>query len=85
MMKANPDKCHLLLNSDYKLDIKVGNMSIENSTYQKLLSIESDNKLNFNMHVVNLCKKASRKIHALARITPFMSLPKKTHPSKRIF
>ena len=27
MMKANPDKCHLLLNSDCKLDIKVGNMS----------------------------------------------------------
>ena len=75
-MKANPDKCHLLLNSVCKLNIKVGNMSIENSKYQKLLGIEIDNKLNFNMHVVNLCKKVSRKIHALARITPFMSLPR---------
>ena len=44
---------------------------------EKLLGIEIDNKLNFNMHVVNLCKKASRKMHALARVTPFMNLPKK--------
>ena len=88
MMKANPDKCHLLLNRDCELGIKVGNMSIENSKYEKLLGIEVDNKLNFNMHVVNLCKKASRKMHALARafyeFTPFYEFTKKTHSTKRI-
>ena len=76
-MKANPDKCHLLLNRDCKQELIIGDISIENSKYEKLLGIEIDSKLNFNMHVVNLCKKASRKMHVLARITPFMSLPKR--------
>ena len=40
--------------------------------YLKLLGVTLDNKLNFNEHVSNLCKKASQKLHALARISNFM-------------
>ena len=32
-----------------------------------------DNKLNFNDHVAKLCKKASQKLHALARIAQYIN------------
>ena len=44
----------------------------ECETSVKLLGITLDNKLNFNEHVSNICKKASQKIHALARISNYM-------------
>ena len=75
-MKANPDKCHLLINRDCKQEIEISNISIKNSKYEKLLGITIDQKMNFNMHVVDLCKKASRKMHVLSRITPYMNLSK---------
>ena len=39
----------------------------------KLLGIKIDNKLDFNDHVSMIYKKASHKLHALARISPFMN------------
>ena len=36
-----------------------------------------DVNLNFNYRISDLCKKASRKISALARVTPFMGLSKR--------
>ena len=50
---------------------------IANSSYEKILGINFDNKLNFNTHVTKLCRKAGQKLHALARISNFMSLKKK--------
>ena len=38
---------------------------------KNLLGVKIDNKLNFESHLNNLCKKASSKIHALARISPY--------------
>ena len=34
-------------------------------------------RLTFDDHTSELCKKASRKIHALARVTPYMNMAKK--------
>ena len=39
--------------------------------------VKIDINLNFNDHISDLCKKASRKISALARVTPFMGLSKR--------
>ena len=41
-----------------------------------LLGIKIDNKLDFNDHVSNIYKKASLKLHALARVAYFMSQDK---------
>ena len=46
----------------------------ENSV--KLLGVTIDNRLNFQEHVSILCKKANQKLHALARISNFMSKEK---------
>ena len=76
-MKANPGKCHLLLNNSCKKKINIGKFEIESSMQEKLLGITIDNDVNLASHVKNLCENASRKMHALARISPYMSLTKK--------
>ena len=43
-------------------------MDISSSKYEKLLGIHIDNKLTFEPHVRSLCKKASQKLNAFARI-----------------
>ena len=54
-MKANPGKCHLLLNNSCKKNkINVGEFEIESSTQEKLLGITIDNNLNFASHVENI-------------------------------
>ena len=72
-MRANPDKFHLLLDdSDTNLSIKVDNYEIKNSNEEKLLGITFDNKLTFETHVANLCKKATQKLHTLSRVYHYM-------------
>ena len=74
-LKPNPDKWHLLL-SEMGDDfiIKIGSEEISNSTEEKILGVYFDNKLNFNTHIKKLCKKASQKLHALARLSNLMSI-----------
>ena len=43
---------------------------------KKLLGVIIDDKLTFNEHVSKLCKKASNKLHALARISKYMTKDK---------
>ena len=50
---------------------------IFNSENEKILGVYFDNKLNFNQHVDKLCKKASHKLHALARVSVSMSCRQK--------
>ena len=75
-MKANADKCHLLVSSDESCTAKIEDFSIKNSTEEKLLGIKFDSNLSFENHVTHLCKKTSQKLHALARISHYMDLSK---------
>ena len=76
-MKANPDKFHLLLSkSDENISINIDGNQILNSKCEKLLGVTIDNKLTFDEHVSGLCKKASQKLHALARVANYMSTKK---------
>ena len=74
--KGNPDKFHLLLSNTEinKFSMNIENITIENSDTDKLLGVLIDNELKFDKHGENLCKKASHKLHALARISKYMSL-----------
>ena len=68
----NPDKFHLLL-SDKKIhQVEICNEKLTSTCYIKLLAIKINDKLTFEEHVEGLCKKASQKISALARISPLM-------------
>ena len=67
-MKTNADKCHFLSSLDMKSVTSVSTFGIEYTHSQKLLGVTVDDKLNFHDHVFNLCKKASAKISAIARV-----------------
>ena len=76
-MKANKDKCHLLLRNKEKVTIKIGETEIKSSNCEKLLGIKIDNNLTFNEHLNHIIDKASHKTNALSRVAPYMNESKK--------
>ena len=76
-LKANADKCHLLLSSKDHAKIEIANYPVYNIDRVKLLGVHTEGKLNFDFHVSQLCKKASQKLHALARICKYMDTNKR--------
>ena len=77
LMKSNSEKCYLLVSTNDTDNIKIVYIDITSSTWEKLLGLKFDHKLTFHDHLSKLCKKGSRKIHTLARVTPDMNLSKK--------
>ena len=76
-MKSNSDKCHLIVSKNDTTEIQIGDSVIKSSSTEKLLGVNIDCKLNFDSHVKHLCNKANKKLRALARVTPYMTLEKK--------
>ena len=74
-MLLNEDKCHFMIiepswNTRKKIErIKLRNETIEETNIAKLLGITFDNKLTMNDHIKIICKQASSKLYALARIS----------------
>ena len=68
-MVLNAGKCHFLtvgFNESF-LDFFLNGTITENVTEEKILGIVIDNKLNFKLHLKNICKKGYQKLSALAR------------------
>ena len=77
-LKANPDKFHALLSDiDESLSMEIDGFDIFNSLYQKLLGIKFDCKMSFKVYVSDLCSIASQKLHALSRISIYMTMKQK--------
>ena len=76
-MKANADKCHLLVTGNYEVSANINEFEIESSKKEKLLGISIDTTLSFEHHITSLCKKASQKLHALARTAHYMDFKKR--------
>ena len=76
-MKANHDKCHLLVSGKNNVTMNASGFKIKNSECEKLLGIKVDCGLKFENYLSGVIKKASNKINALSRVTPFMNLSKK--------
>ena len=68
-MKANPEKCHLLMKVNRSATIK-----IDQHIISKLLGVKIHSQLKFNNHLETIFKKAIQKVHISARITPFMCI-----------
>ena len=71
-MVANADKCHLLTSTSEEVCVKIENGIIKKFLQEKLLGKVIDNRLTFEPHVENLCKKVGQRLHALARIANYM-------------
>ena len=76
-LKANANKCHLILSTDEPFSINIDNEVIKNSNNKKLLGINLNNRLGFDTHVANICNRVSTKLHALARISQYMNIHKR--------
>ena len=78
-MKLNPDKCHILT-SGFKHEVMIAN--IENALVievqkVRLLGIDIDSNLSFSGRIESICKKAGKKLKALARQCTILPLNKR--------
>ena len=76
-MKINSGKSHILFSGNDNVNANIDNHTIISENKNELLGIILDSKLSFEDHINNLCKKASQKLNALARIAPYMCLEKR--------
>ena len=61
-MKANADKCHVLLSTSNELTVKINEVKIKNSQSKKFLGIIIDNDLKFEDHINSIRRKTSARI-----------------------
>ena len=74
-MKVNGDKSHLFMFRSY---CKYSNQKIYVSEdIRELLGTTIDSRLTFENYINKLCKKASQKLNALARISNYMTFDKR--------
>ena len=75
-MIVNPDKFQsTIISSEKDLSKSVLNINGVELTMEpsvKLLGIEIDNKLNFEKHISNICKKARNELNRICRLETFM-------------
>ena len=73
-MKLNQEKCHILLSGIRFENIwaKNGHAKIWESPKQKLLGVLIDRDLSLDGYVSSLCRKAGKKLSALARLSHYM-------------
>ena len=76
-MSANTSKLNALLlkfgNRQDDIKLSVNGTEISVSKHVKLLGITFDENLNFDVHVRNICSKASRQICAISRIAKYLN------------
>ena len=72
-MKANPEKCHVILSTNTQREIRFANASIASSSSEKLLGITLDSELKFEEHINKICNIFNKKLNALHRIGSHMS------------
>ena len=81
-MKSNSDKCHLIVAENEHRPAYISNACIyleeekellQNEKTVKLLGILIDDKMTFEEHVKTLLKKGNQKLHALMRVSKYMS------------
>ena len=73
-MKMTEDKSHLLVfgSKDDEVSVSISGSLIQENEEEKLLGVPLNKTLSFKNHVNNLCKKTSKKLHALARVSKYM-------------
>ena len=76
-MKANSDKSHLIMSCTEATTAMIDGLPIDSSKTEVLLGITINHELKFDEHVDYLCKKASLKLNALARVARSMNVSKK--------
>ena len=76
-MKANPDKFQAVAVGERthgeRPTFRIGEAEIECDETVKLLGVDIDFRLNFDIQISNICRKASQQINVLKRIGKFLN------------
>ena len=76
-MKINRGKSHTLFSGNDNVRDNINDHTIISENMNELLGIILDSRLSFKDHINNLCKNASEKLNALAKVAPYMCLEKR--------
>ena len=76
-MMANAEKCYVQLSFVEDHTIAIDGLTVTNFNCEKLSEVQFDDHLKFYIYIEKLYKNANRKLHALARVTPYIDLSKK--------
>ena len=77
-MIINPDKFQAIILDKKKsnltnIPLTVDNQTIKSVPSVELLGIHLDDKLNFNLHISNICRSAANQLNALIRLKNYLS------------
>ena len=72
-LKGNTSKCYLFVSSYEPVSLNVSGSTIERSSCEKLLGIFIDSNFTFEYHIKRIYHKTSQKLHALSRISKYIS------------
>ena len=77
-MIINPDKFQAIILDKKKSNLTNIPLTIDNQTIKsvpsvELLGIHLDDKLNFNLHISNICRSAANQLNALIRLKSYLS------------
>ena len=76
ILKSNADKCHLIVSFKVPVAIRISDVKVTSESSVKFLGIHIDHRLNFD-YVSQLCKKASKKLHALGIVLKYVGTSKR--------
>ena len=80
-MKTNPEKCHVIILGDTNIPedftIQVDNVHRTPESEVTPLGITPYSKFDFYSHIAKICKKASKRLNALRRISKYLTEEKK--------
>ena len=77
-MIINPDKFQAIILDKKKSNLTNIPLTIDNQTMKsvpsvELLGVHLGDKLNFNLHISNICRSAANKLNALIRLKSYLS------------
>ena len=81
-MMVNPAKFQTIIIDKKKKchtneTLKIGDKIIKASSSVKLLGVQIDDQLNFNLHISNICRSAANQLYALIRLKCFLAFEEK--------
>ena len=77
-MITNPDKFQAIILDKKKskltnIPLTIDNQNIKSVPSVELLGVHLDDKLNFNLHISNICRSAANQLNALIRLKSYLS------------
>ena len=75
-LKANPARFQFMVlgnKGERSSDIHINNVKIKNSNEVTLLGTKIDKYLSFKRHIIELCRRASYKLHTLCKIRKYLT------------